>query len=129
MRPPCTRGLAQFSDGCPKRPWDSDTGEGCPLWIEKEVPTIEDPQPKMKRMCLDLWQWHWDQSVAGHLAGIQAVLEQTRNGLLFYDSKTKTVLPKPDYATLELVRDYKQRMKELDYSESQKAIDYDQRTE
>jgi len=115
MKPPCTRGLPEFQDGCPKRPWDAETGEGCPLWIEREVATRENPIVReMRRQCVDRWQWDFQWATLGLLEGNQAAIEQLRNGLLFYDDKSKTVLPKPDYATLELVRDYKQRMKEID---------------
>ena len=120
MKPPCTRGLKEFADGCPKRPWDSETGEGCPLWIEQEVASRENPLvKKMRRQCVDRWQWDFQWAQLGLLEGNQAAVEQLRNGLLFYDDDNKTVSPKPDYAIRELVKMLKalhaKQIAELDY--------------
>jgi len=96
--------LPAFKDGCPKRSWDGETGEGCPLWIEQDVPTRENPMVKKPlKACVDRWQWEIQWAQLGLLEGNQAAIEQLRNGLLFYDDEKKTVSPKPDYAIRELV--------------------------
>ena len=105
MRQPCTRGLSAFKDGCPKRPWDGESGDGCPLWLEKDVPKRENPMIREPlKACIDVWQFEVNWAQLGLLEGNQAAIEQLRNGLLFYDEEKKTVSPKPDYAMRELVK-------------------------
>jgi hypothetical protein len=85
------------------------------LWIERDVPTRENPMVKKPlRACVDVWQWEIQWAQLGLLEGNQAAIEQLRNGLLFYDDETKTVSPKPDYAIRELVKMLKDQQKLLE---------------
>lgn len=107
--PPCTRGLQQFKDGCPERSYNYADGTGCPLWIEKEVPTRGNPQErKMNKMCLDRWMWLFQWSILGALEGNQSATESFRNAMCMADPddpmNPNKVQPKPDPAVLHLVR-------------------------
>ena len=76
--PPCIRGLKQFKDGCPMRPWNGT--DGCPAWIEMPVATIGDPQKKeIRRQCIDIWAFEFQWAALGSLEGTQRATESNRN--------------------------------------------------
>lgn len=106
MRPPCTRGLLFFKGGCPERPYNVSDGTGCPLWIEKEVPTLENPQvTKMVKQCLDKWIWLFQWSALGMLEGNQVATESFRNCMAEPDplNPQSAGRPKADRAMLKLI--------------------------
>lgn len=80
---PCVRGLREFKKGCPQKPWDPATGEGCPLWKSYLVKKIDDPTrtPEIKSQCVDEWQFDWLAWANAGLAGNQAAIESFRNGM------------------------------------------------
>ena len=78
-KPPCIRNLPAFAEGCPRRPYDDVTGEGCPAWVEKVAPTTGKPLEKDNhRMCLDNWMmklaWDLQGKVEGQLAAIETLI-------------------------------------------------------
>lgn len=108
MKPPCTRGLQQFKNGCPERPYNPNDGTGCPLWVEKETPTLENPQVKRtNKMCVDRWYWTFLWSILGALEGCQMATETFRNGMLVPDPddplNASKAWPKPDKGILRLI--------------------------
>lgn len=105
--PPCTRGLKYFEEaGCPEREYNYADGTGCPLWIEKEVPTRENPQVRKKNaMCADKWTWLFQWSILGALEGNQMATETFRNAMCEPDptNPMSAGQPKPDRAVLKLI--------------------------
>ena len=108
MKPPCTRNLGHFKEtGCPEREFNSNDGTGCPLWIEFEAPTRENPQVRQKnKMCVDRWYWLFMWSIIGYLEGNQAATESFRNAMCEADPvdplNPNLVRPKADKATMAL---------------------------
>lgn len=109
MMPPCTRGLKKFEEaGCPERPYNYADGTGCPLWVEKETPTLEDPTKKnMRKMCVDRWTWVFQWSMLGVMEGNQTATETFRNAMCYPDPNdplnSSKAWPKPDKAIMKLV--------------------------
>jgi hypothetical protein len=109
-RPPCIRNLPQFSEGCPRRPYDDLTGEGCPAWIEKNAPTTGEPLKKdMHRMCLDLWQFKMSWDLMGMIEGNLRATEMIRNALTI--EVEGVLVPAPDPAMNEMVKMLKEAQK------------------
>ena len=108
MKPPCTRGLKCFEKtNCPQKEFDSEDGTGCPLWIEMEVPTRENPLVKKKyKKCVDLWYFTFQWSMLGLLEGNQQATENFRNAMCEADPvdplNPNLVRPKADKATMAL---------------------------
>ena len=76
-KPRCTRGIQKH---CPERTWNAHAGEGCNLWIERNVLDKAGQRTDIKQ-CIDLWMFKlaWDQ--CGLLEGNQQAQESTRNNL------------------------------------------------
>lgn len=99
--PPCVRDLTPFrKSGCPQKHWDGE--EGCPLWMELTTTTRDDPVPKLRKMCVDVWMFDLKISELGLLEGNQQATESFRNGMLD-TSDPSNIKPKPDPATVALV--------------------------
>lgn len=76
----CIRGLPAFKKGCPQHSWNSETGEGCPAWIEMPVAVRGNPQQKeIKGQCIDIWMWEFQWAALGMLEGNQQAMEGNRN--------------------------------------------------
>jgi hypothetical protein len=82
MKPPCTRNIERFKEGCPEREYNEKDGSGCPLWLELEIPTRENPRVKKKqKKCIDLWYFTLLWSQLGCLEGNQQAVETFRNAM------------------------------------------------
>lgn len=105
MKPPCTRNIKQFEkDGCPQREFNSEDGTGCPLWLELEVPTRENPQVREKqKKCLDLWFFTLQWSMLGYLEGNQAATESFRNAMCEIDPEGGA-RPKSTHIIVDMVQ-------------------------
>lgn len=100
-KPPCIRNLERFKkSGCPEKIWGGE--EGCPCWIELTTTTRGDAEPKLRKMCVDIWMFDLKISELGLLEGNQQAMEIFRNGMLD-TSDPNDLKPKPDAAMIHLV--------------------------
>ena len=104
---PCTRGLSHFEKtGCPQREYNPEDGTGCPLWIEMEVPTRENPLVKKKyKKCVDLWYFTFQWSMLGLLEGNQQATESFRNAMVEVNpDNPEQTRPKSVNVVLEVIQ-------------------------
>lgn len=129
--PPCTRDLKYFEKtGCPQREYNNIDGTGCPLWLELEIPTRENPQIKKKqKKCLDLWFFTLQWSMLGMLEGNQTATESFRNAMCEPDplNPKASGRPKSNRAILKLIEileKEKQNRELIINHEMKKMLDY-----
>ena len=106
MKPPCTRNIKRFEDGCPERSFNPNDGMGCPLWLDLEVPTRENPLVKKKQeKCIDLWYFTLQWSMLGYLEGNQQATETFRNAMCESDPDSPGgARPKTTTVVVEMVQ-------------------------
>ena len=106
MKPPCTRNIKRFEDGCPERSFNPNDGMGCPLWLDLEVPTRENPLVKKKQeKCIDLWYFTLQWSMLGYLEGNQQATETFRNAMCEVDPDAPGgARPKATTVVVEMVQ-------------------------